>query len=299
MRYKLLYNHITYALACQYAINLFNKVNGLANPIFPAKMLLFDINNNWTAFGKSYGDVVIIYMHNILKFIKNDMSLCDNRILKGMIAHVLIHELMHLDQDFYAYDNIPNPEKTSIIESSCNEATHHFIKHLICNESSKIYYDLDIDTRVLESTFWERFTSDIYIDTVYLNSYYTITSPLDKALFTLDMLLYNGNHDLEPSIRQIVKMNNTKYLYLALSFSGVEKFNEIIYSDNRFLGSIYIMNILTPLILILESRPVQMCVSRLQIATDTSIEKVVFDIRSDSSEVITPLIASNDNPILF
>lgn len=174
----------TYGQGVRFANAIFNLFNGKVNPTFPARLMLFSPVWEEHILGYSYGDVISIDIHEIMK------SCCMTPIvLKGQILDTVIHELFHVGQDWPLYFSLSSSieEVHTLIEASCRAATSNWIWQLKASgirDSLGRHIDLGIapQPQIDGMHDLEMFQQALY-------SYYPVKNPLDKAVYYFNIML--------------------------------------------------------------------------------------------------------------
>lgn len=287
----------SYSHGIEYARFLFNDLNGKINPIFPAKYLIFDLNDEPDVLGKSVGDVVIIYMHNILKLIDNTLKKqYDLNIQKihSLIAYILIHELFHLNQDFNKYiSQYPKENLNTAIENSCNIMTINFLQKIINNTYYKSYFNLDIELFP--------YILDIYnkVQNIQYNysKYYELEHASDRISYIINNLLFNNEDNLLLWIRK----KGWKFVYLEYRYDDIIQNGDLIYLENHYVNHNIILRMLDKLLLLLSTNPPQkLKISEMVFNEDPSIIKIAINVLNYKPiPIISTLDLTNDSPVLF
>ena len=206
----------TYGEAVRFAEDMFKYFNGKVNPHFPAKGITFGNNNSPGVLGKNVVDIVVIYPHNIMRYVHENIEMMGTArkvscLLKGTIIYVVIHELLHMEQDFDAYyKKYKNPIPR--IELACHVMTKKYIDYL---------YDHGCYIADIPLDYFESFTPgvanffDISAEKIAKyeekgESLFYYADPINKALYFWDLLLKNHFDDYSPtgSIRNMVNVDD-------------------------------------------------------------------------------------------
>lgn len=289
--------NFSYSHGIEYAKFLFNNLNGKINPIFPAKYLIFDLNDEQDILGKSVGDVVIIYMHNILKLIdttlKNQYELNDKKI-HSLIAYILIHELFHLNQDFNKYiSQYPKENVNTAIENSCNIMTINFLQKIINNSYYKNYFHLDIELFP--------YILDIYnnVQNIQYNypKYYELQYASDKISYIINNILFNN----EDNLLLWIKKRKWRFVYLEYQYDSIVQNGDLIYLENHYVNHNIILRMLDKLLLLLSTNPPQkLKISEMIFNEDPSIVKIIINVLEyNPMTIISTIDLINDSPVLF
>lgn len=289
--------NFSYSQGVEYIRLLFHSLNGKVNPIFPAKYLIFDLNVEPDVLGKSVGDIVIIYMHNILKLINSDLKYkynMTNKKIKCLLAYILLHELFHLDQDFNKYiSQYPKDNLKIAIENSCNNITIEFLNNIINYKWYREYFDLDIELF--------SYINDIYnkvqnIPFANYNKYYKLQTVDDKISYILNNLLFQN----EDNFLLLIKKNKWSFVYLEYRFDGIVQNGDLIYLNNHYVNHNIILKLLDKLLLLLSTKPQQLKISHMNHINDPSISKIIIDVLNyQPLSIVSPLDLSNETPVLL
>lgn len=225
----------TYSQAMQFATKIFHYLNGKVNYMVPASCLLFGNSSmKEKCLGDTTLDIVEINIPNIFHLYAGEKYYEDS--IKGAIIYTLIHELLHLDQDFEAYERLSNDKElvTNMIEQSC----HAF--------SLRVFNDLCFTlSRDLNEEFFIVPTSDVFMNIpiddyqqykAWENSYYRVSSYEQKAVFSLNSYF---DIDFPAGLYHTQSMN----VLLELSWNGTSIGTQYIYYLNHWIP-INIFNLL-------------------------------------------------------
>ena len=207
----------TYADAVRFAENMFYYFNGKVNPNFPAKGITFGINyTSDSVLGKNVVDMVVIYPHNIMKHVASvnnpniDSEAKVSQLLKGTILYVVIHELLHMEQDFDAYyKRYKNPIPR--IEMACHVMTIKYIDYLYDSQC----YHLDIPIEYFEAftpsldNFFPYGKKRLDQNMERGESLFFSANPVEKAIYFWDLLLDGHFDTFSPtgSIKDLVNVD--------------------------------------------------------------------------------------------
>lgn len=290
--------NFSYSKGVEYIRFMFHNLNGKINSIFPAKYLIFDLNEEPDILGKSVGDIVIIYMHNILKLInyslKNQYEMTEKRI-KSLLAYVLIHELFHFNQDFNQYiSQYPKENVLMAIENSCNEKTINFLKNMINHDYYRTYFDLDIELFPFISDIDNKLQNNQVIKNY--TRFYELKYASDRISYIINNLLFNN----EDSLLTWIRTKKWKFVYLEYRYDDQIQNGDLIYLDNHYINHNIILKMLDKLLLLISTHPQQLKISEMKYDKDPSIVKIVINILNyQPMTIISPLNLSDDTPILL
>lgn len=289
----------SYSHGIEYAKFLFNDLNGKINPIFPAKYLIFDLNDEQDILGKSVGDVVIIYMHNILKLInttlKNQYELNDKKI-HSLIAYIIIHELFHLNQDFNKYiSQYPKDNVNAAIENSCNIMTINFLQKIINNSYYKNYFHLDIELFPYILDIYNNVQNIQYANNY--SKYYELQYASDKISYIINNILFNN----EDNLLLWIKKRKWRFVYLEYQYDNIVQNGDLIYLENHYVNHNIILRMLDKLLLLLSTNPPQkLKISEMIFNEDPSIVKIIINVLEyNPMTIISTIDLINDSPVLF
>ena len=233
-------NNITYMEMKNFASYVFDRYNGIVNNVFPATSIIFDINPDIYYSGLSEGSIVYIYLPNILSTtISRNGNMLDRDKVFGMICYVVIHELLHLEQNQRAYDESPYGVEVGakLKELSCHALTYDVVNRI----KSEIEYTTNIKLVLPDPSVWYNELVVRGVD-YFLRFYFKITNPLDKLLYLLDRYTFYYNlENPELRIENIIKNNNFSNFILKVSISKYKPDLEVdimrngIYNDWRVI----------------------------------------------------------------
>lgn len=291
--------NFSYSQGIEYARFVFHNLNGKINPIFPAKYLIFDLNDEKDVLGKSVGDIVIVYMHNILKLIdftlKNQYELNEKKI-HTLIAFVVIHELFHLHQDFNQYISQYSKENLNIaIEDSCNIKTIEFLESINNHEYYKTYFDLNMELFPYIYDIYNKVKNIKIINNNF--KFYELQNASDRICYILNNLLFNN----EDNLILWIKNKKWKFVYLEYKYDGIIQNGDLIYLENHFVNHNIILRMLDKLLLLISTNPPQkLKISEMKYTDDSHIIKIIINVLDyKPMTIISPLNLSNDSPILL
>lgn len=175
----------TYGQGVRFANAIFNLFNGKVNPTFPAKLMLFSPVLEENILGYSFGDVISIDIHEVMK------DCCPApAVLKGKILDTVIHELFHIGQDvpFYYSLSSSTEEVHTLIEASCRAATSNWIWQLKASgirDSFGRHIDLGIAPQPQIDGMYD--LEEMFQQALY--SYYPVKDSLDKAVYYFNLMI--------------------------------------------------------------------------------------------------------------
>lgn len=246
----------TYGGGVEFATAIFKFFNGKINPLFPARYMLFgpcSAANTKGDFGASYGDVIQVDMHRVLEFIS--LSGYSVESYKGLILYTVIHELLHLEQDFSVYYQLTSTEQEAeeLIERSCHCMTYAYLKSL----SDENLFGFEFGPQLSYSIphlSW--FVQDVSkredwedVELQLLRSYYRIPNPYNKALWFLNAYVYGNpslcRNDLN-TIWSLTKEYQT--VFMTVEIGGERVRSGYVTYMGKWLSPRAIMDVLNPII---------------------------------------------------
>ena len=206
----------TYADVVRFSQEMFMYFNGRVNPHFPARDIMMGHTKKHTVQGRNVGDVVVVYPHNILRFADSVRDTVNNEpykvscILKGIVLYTIIHELLHMEQDFKAYHDKYGIDDIYHIEEACHIMTCKYMDYLYSSQC----YAMDIDPEIFEC-FSPAITSFLHMSKRKANKllkqadsiFYAISDPIQKALYFWDTML-GGTFEMYSDNSSITGLKN-------------------------------------------------------------------------------------------
>ena len=224
-------DRISYGEICLAAEYAYNKFNGWINPSFKASRLIFDDNKS-TFLGMTTGNIIVFFPRNVLQFYYETLNIdFTKQQIKSFVIFLIVHELSHLEQDLAWYETKYKDRKTAedIVEASNNANTYNYLL------AAKNNGFIDSDIQLMWPGFWYTKLKDNKTYKSYLDQYYRVSSPIDKALYSISILC----------------MGYTKFMDLVNQFLNVEieydildnlVFKEIIKVNNMYIHPSIIMD---------------------------------------------------------
>jgi len=211
-------NNITYMEMKNFASYVFDRYNGIVNNVFPATSIIFDTNPDIYYSGLSEGSIVYIYLPNILATtLSRNGNILNRSKVYGMIAYVVIHELLHLDQNQRAYDESPYGllEGARIKELSCHAVTYKVMEKI----KPELEYNINLILELPDPSVWYNELA-LHGVNYFLRFYFKISNPLEKLLYVIDRYSFYYNVDRpEMRIENIIKRSGCENFVLKVSTS--------------------------------------------------------------------------------
>lgn len=286
--------NFSYSQGIEYVKFIFNSFNGKINHLFPAKYIVFDINNEKDILGKAIGDIVIIYMHNILKFINTTLQYqytITEKNINCLIFYIVIHELFHLNQDFNKYISQYSKDRLeTAIEDSCNVESIEFLQRLIHIDFYRTQFNLDNFVYEYIMNIYNKVKNKIYNQNI---KYHPLKNTSEKILYILNNILFNN----EDNLILWIKNKKWKFIYLEYKYDGILQNGELIYLNNHFVNHDIILKMLDKLLLLMAFNKQQLKISESKYNPDPSIVKITIDILN--YQPMTIISTLNEDPIQF
>lgn len=228
-------DRIQYGELIQWCEYVFHRFNGVINPTFKARQILFDVNEH-DILAQAMGDVIVFHPFNIMRYYYDVMNVdFSKRDFKSIVLFTIVHELSHLEQDLtWNPEEIPDiHEHIRLVEAANDAYVYSFLMSMLNNnlldrEMFNPYYP----------SFWDSALTDDAVFEQFVNSYYRIQSPMDKAIFSLAMV--SGMNEFD--IKKVFEENYfVKLVYIVddnLRCDVMVKYNNMYSSIDTIMGFI-------------------------------------------------------------
>lgn len=287
------FNITNYGEAMQFALEVFKFLNGKINYVTPANCLIFGNPNMEGAYGDTILDIVEINIHNICSDMTiNNITPYDQHI-KGFIVYTIIHELLHLDQNMWLYEQLTNNDlkkADELIETSAHAMTHKLYNMII---DGQLLPELDIKDIAIPSllTFTNIKDEDTDQKNMWINSYYRVSHPNENALYYLNYLTF-------VDFLYSVQKENFTNIILKIIFNDILIGSDYIYYLNNWMYQ-QIFNLLRPIAFLKKATtdPLEMAVID---SYKTVEENIITGIITLDIHVNAPLsIVTQNYPAIF
>ena len=187
----------TYADVEEFCQQVFFTFNGKINPVIPASMLVFfglDGRSEYATkdgytYGMTLGNVVAVSPYAILHSVNSmpKASIQNKRwTAKGLALYVVLHELLHLNQDHTAYYKKfeSRMQAREAIEWSCHNETYKLIEYMFNANIIPYVFQGDMECNTL--------TENSFIDpSLNLAPYIPIRDIYGELFFNINSLAFD------------------------------------------------------------------------------------------------------------